>query len=140
MFCRLTCHFILQISDQNSLTGTMPTEIGMMASLTLFKLCKLSSIAFRGLRACWDFLPYTCHFILQISVGNSLTGTLPTEIGMMNSLTELSIRKLSSFVVRGIRPCAGTSCLILVILFFKFQGQTPSLEPCPPRLETWAAW
>jgi hypothetical protein len=102
MFCRLTCQCI---SGDNSLTGTIPTEIGMMTSLALLFARKLSSFAFRGLRPCWDFLPYTCHFILQISDQNTLTGTIPSEIGMLTSLTSLKIGKLSSNAFRCLRPC-----------------------------------
>jgi hypothetical protein len=102
IFCRLTCQCI---SGDNSLTGTIPTEIGMMTSLTYLAIRKLSSFAFRGLRPCWDFLPYTCHFILQISDQNSLTGTIPTEIGMLTSLMLLKIGKLSSNTFRWLCPC-----------------------------------
>jgi hypothetical protein len=125
LFCRLTCHFILQISDQNSLTGTMPTEIGMMTSLREIHICKLSSFAFRvgfaRVGSSWSahqsfsgwlvvltsflFHRLTCHFILQISGSNSLTGTIPTEIGMMTSLVLFDICKFSSFAFRWRRPC-----------------------------------
>jgi hypothetical protein len=169
------CHFIVQISDGNSLTGTLPTEIGMMTSLMFLSLCKYSSFEFLGHRPCWVFLeripiifklvgcadnysvrsPYTCHFILQISGSNSLTGTIPTEIGMMTSLTYLSLRKSSSFEFPWHRPCwvfleriylSFSSWwvvltiilfgrLILATLFFKFQFKTPSPERYRPRLE-----
>jgi hypothetical protein len=169
------CHFILQIAASNSLTGTIPTEIGMMTSLELLWTGKYSSFEFLGDPPCWVFLeripiifklvgcadnvsvrsPYTCHFILQISDGNSLTGTIPTEIGMMTSLTTLWMCKLSSYEFLGDRPCwvfleripiifkmvwcvltISLFCrLILVTLFFKFQLETPSPERYRPRLE-----
>jgi hypothetical protein len=97
--------------SSNSLTGMIPTEIGMMTSFTLLALSRILSIAFHGLCPCWVFLerirnifklvdcdhnvsvlsPYTCHFILQISASNSLTGMIPTEIGMMTSLVQLYV-------------------------------------------------
>jgi hypothetical protein len=128
LFCRLTCHFILHISAQNSLTGTIPTEIGMMTSLEGFlSICKLSSlhsVAFARVGSSWSTpiifqlvgcahifsvpMPYL-YFFLQISVDNSLTGTIPTEIGMLTSLTQIDMGALTPFTLFrwAIRPCWG---------------------------------
>jgi hypothetical protein len=171
----LTCHFILPLSDSNSLTGTIPTEIGSMTSLVSLYVCKLSSVAFHGHRPCWVFLeripiifelvgcahnvsvrsPYLLvTLFFEISDSNSLTGTIPTEIGMMTSLVNLWISKLSSGAFHGHRPCwvileripiifelvgcahnlSARSPYLVVTLFFHFQITTPSPERCPPRL------
>jgi hypothetical protein len=172
LFRRLTCQFIIQISDLYSLTGTIPTEIGMMTSLTFVHLRKLSSFAFRvaspvlGLLGAYQSVPswlivlafflfrrLTCQFIIQISDLYSLTGTIPTEIGIMTSLELLWICKLSLFAFRGLRPCwvflehtnhflVGWLCsqcfcslALLVNFVFKFQGQTPSPDRYQPKSE-----
>jgi hypothetical protein len=67
LFRRLTCQFIIQISGSNDLkdlTGTIPTEIGIMTSLELLQICKLSLFAFRGPRPFWVFLDHTNQFLV----------------------------------------------------------------------------
>jgi hypothetical protein len=76
----------------NSLTGPLPTELGMLTALT--NLCvrrphppRLDACAVTGLWAEYGG-GSGCRFLSY----NSLTGTLPTELGAMDALTWLYVR------------------------------------------------
>jgi hypothetical protein len=76
----------------NSLTGPLPTELGMLTALT--NLCvrrphppRLDACAVTGLWAEYGG-GSGCRFLSY----NSLTGTLPTELGAMDALTSLYVR------------------------------------------------
>jgi hypothetical protein len=102
--CHYNTFYILlpNALGDNELTGSIPSEIGLMASLVDLSLCKYLNQVL-----CLLLLPITviyivsssCHFntfyILSPNALdiNTLTGSIPSEIGLLTSLVDLSLSK-----------------------------------------------
>jgi hypothetical protein len=79
----------------NSLTGTIPSEVGLMSNLCessivwlLVVMIVLSCVFFIVLSCLLVILHSTVYLDLTV---NSLTGPIPTEIALLSNLCESSI-------------------------------------------------
>ena len=91
-------HIIL--IDRNELTGSIPTEVGLLTELTSLELCKR---LFSVLLVCFEtkhlhsfsasnlFSLIFSHNILIDR--NELTGSIPTEVGSLSNLVQLDLGK-----------------------------------------------
>jgi hypothetical protein len=88
----------------NSLGGTIPTELGLLTSLrilvlrkSLFVMVSLTFITyfhFQKQTVSMKQKPYTNFPFLSITDGNSLTGTIPSELGRLTNLEDnFALRK-----------------------------------------------
>ena len=76
----------------SSIHGKLPTEIGLMANLTILDLCKRFSVEYVE--------SYLLRFSLTsfvITDQNRLTGEIPTELGQLRQLTYLDLSKSITF-------------------------------------------
>lgn len=93
---------------KNNLSGTIPSEIGMLSNLHSLSL---SSNALSGT------IPTEIGMLQQIEVlnlhNNKLTGVIPTELGMMTNMIDLAIH---SSPLTGIIPTELGDCTTLVQL------------------------
>jgi hypothetical protein len=91
----LACHIHstaeLSLWD-NSLTGTIPSELGLMSNLCESSVVWLLVVVIVFL--CVFFMVLSCLLVifhstayLDLSV-NSLTGTIPSEVGLLTKLSE----------------------------------------------------
>ena len=75
-----------QIRNGNDLTGKIPTELGLLSSLTFLSL---------GPNRLTGTLPTEIGLLTSLTdlrlYFNTFTGTLPTEIGLLTSLTDLGL-------------------------------------------------
>ena len=102
--------------DNNNLTGTIPTEIGLMTNL-----CE-SCCRFLLLPICPGMYVCSCLSCILIlhSTGyldlynNNLTGTIATEIGLMTNLCESCCRFLLSPICPGMYVCSCLSCILIL--------------------------
>ena len=71
---------------QNNLNGTIPTQIGLMTSLTqLWEWKKKKSF----IKIYYSFFSFSFFLHFSELFLNNLNGTIPTQIGLMTSLTQL---------------------------------------------------
>ena len=105
--------------DGNQLTGTIPTELGLLDQLGHVFICEYSTnvviFSFGGLccGGCNILFPTFHYFIAALT---QLTGTIPTEFGLLTKLTKLYLCKCSCFLfLTGC--CAGYSHLTSSVLF-----------------------
>jgi hypothetical protein len=91
-FFNSTAYLVL---DSNSLTGTIPSELGLLTKLgessvvwLLVVMIVLSCVFSLYSHACLSFFHSTAWLDLS---GNSLTGTIPTEIALLSNLCESSV-------------------------------------------------
>jgi hypothetical protein len=117
----LACHFHstarLDLSG-NSLTGTIPTEIALLSNL-----CESSVVWFLVLMIVLSCvfhctLMLACHFHSTVDLylsGNSLMGTIPSEIALMPNLCESSVVWL--LVVMIVLSCVVHCTLMLACHF-----------------------
>ena len=88
----------------NSLTGTIPKEVGQLRQLKIFNICKcliLDNLCVRIVQPiCIGCLTYefVCNHLPINQDGNDLKGTIPTEFGKLISLTELVLGE-SNYVI-----------------------------------------
>jgi hypothetical protein len=96
----------------NSLTGTIPSEIGTMTALSKSTCCVLPCRDDCGLILMYHLFDFTDKLYLHT---NSLTGTVPSEIGTMTALS----KSICCFV-----PCRDDCGRILMyhVLFNSFVG------------------
>jgi hypothetical protein len=79
----------------NSLTGTIPTEIALMSNLCECSVVWLLVVMI--VLSCVFFIVLSCllvifHFTAELSLwGNSLTGTIPSQLGLLTKLSESSV-------------------------------------------------
>jgi hypothetical protein len=71
----------------NSLTGTIPSEIGTMTALSKSICCFVPCQDDCGLILMYHLFDFTDELYLHT---NSLTGTIPSEIGTMTALSKSS--------------------------------------------------
>jgi hypothetical protein len=79
---RRVSHFVFLPPDGNSLTGSLPTELGALTKLTNLSMCKCNEQVEVMKRR-------VSHFVLLPPASNSLTGSLPTELGALSELQYL---------------------------------------------------
>ena len=94
-FSFLLVLFIVTL-DNNVLTGLIPSEVGLMTSLTGFELGE--SIVEPGILQPWQCCECVAIFDAQLfllfidALGpNTLTGLIPSEVGLLTSLTRLNL-------------------------------------------------
>jgi hypothetical protein len=68
---------------QNSLTGTLPTELGTMDALSTLCVCPLTHHAWTRALSPGCGLSAAATWVYRALRSNYLTGTLPTELGTM---------------------------------------------------------
>ena len=125
MLCFVIVFLVLNLADDNSLTGTIPSEIGLLTELTFIELSKwliwgsiylfisaVSEYYFIWFNihtkmiphiyiiyrfGCFVFFALLClvlvFLVLNLADDNSLTGTIPSEIGYLTKLTTVSLCK-----------------------------------------------
>ena len=79
--------------DGNGLSGFIPTEIAKIESLQVIDLGKLAFMCTLGIFFSIKLLYLTIHenrFLINVG-GNKLEGAIPSEIGQITGLKELSI-------------------------------------------------
>ena len=98
LFSLIFPHFCLIVD--NELTGSIPTEVGLLTELTALYLSKhFISIYLLYFETKHIHLFFASdlfslifpHFCLIVD--NELTGSIPTEIGLLTGLTELGLGK-----------------------------------------------
>jgi hypothetical protein len=97
------------LPDNNALTGPIPSEIGLMTSLTLMRLCKLVDhfirvdsgfcLFHKKLKPNLEAFQFSLFTVLSvhdmgIPAGNGLSGPIPTDIGGLTNLVILNFGKL----------------------------------------------
>ena len=93
-------------SDENSITGTIPTEFGNLQSLLSLSAGKIISGLNKDCSQQYLFYPSNnislwsdaLLFIVIHKVGNRLTGSVPSELGTISTLSSLNLGKLCSCV------------------------------------------
>jgi hypothetical protein len=77
-------HFVFLPPVRNSLTGSLPTELGALRELEYLRMRKCNEQVELMKRR-------VSHFVLLPPVENSLTGSLPTELGALSELEYLNL-------------------------------------------------
>jgi len=93
-------YFSLYIIDANDLSGTIPTELGLLTNLEVINLCKYG----RRVDLCleehgWNpsstsnfaFFPLL-HDALILG-NNNLSGSIPSELGLLTNVETIVLRK-----------------------------------------------
>jgi hypothetical protein len=99
MLTNVVIHFLWTISlpANNTLGGTIPSEIGLMTSLNDLFLSKLIEHERRveiGITVkMLTIVVVFCPCMMSLPDSNTLGGSIPTEIGLMASLARLVLRK-----------------------------------------------
>jgi hypothetical protein len=92
------------VTDNNELTGTVPTELGLLTRLTTLHLRTFCVMfVFCIFVESREFSPNPDFCIDMITGSNRLTGTVPTELGLLTKLT-------TAFL--------GTFCVMFVFCIF----------------------
>jgi hypothetical protein len=120
----LACHIHstdnLQL-DNNILTGPIPTEIAMMSNLCESSVVWLLVVMI--VLSCVFFIVLSCLLVIFHSTAwlslwsNSLTGTIPSELGLLSKLSESSVVWL--LVVMIVLSCMFfivLSCLLVIFI------------------------
>ena len=91
IFIKFVLFFSFCFSDlyTNNLNGTIPTEIGFMTSLTILWEEKRNELVIKIWLILFLFFHFVFHFHFRDLDLNKLTGTIPTQIGLMTSLQYL---------------------------------------------------
>ena len=98
LFSLIFSHIILIAS--NELTGSIPTEVGLLTELTSLGLCKR---LFSVLLVCFEikqiYLSFASNLFslifsrITLIDDNELTGSIPTEVGLLSNLVQLDLGK-----------------------------------------------
>ena len=84
-------HFIR--TGNNNLNGSISTQIGNMANVQVIFLGKQLMISI--FKYFLSFLSFANVFLVDLEIDNNqLDGSIPTEIGTLNSLEKLNLGKL----------------------------------------------
>jgi high-affinity nickel permease len=106
--------------NDNSLTGTIPSEVGLMSNLGESSVVWLLVVMIVLSCVFHCTLMLACHIhstdTLALS-GNSLTGTIPSEVGLMSNLCESSVVWL--LVVMIVLSCV-FHCTLMLACHFPF--------------------
>jgi hypothetical protein len=79
-------HFVFLPPDENSLTGSLPTELGALSELKYLLMCKCDEQVEVMNRK-------VSHLVFLPPDGNSFTGSLPTELGALRELQRFDLSK-----------------------------------------------
>jgi hypothetical protein len=92
--CWLSCHLVHGLvclvgmwTDSNQLTGSIPSEVGELTSLTLLNFRTWIGFVLLAWMSC--FLTFACHYIWTGS--NQLKASIPSKLGELTLLAELSL-------------------------------------------------
>jgi high-affinity nickel permease len=127
----LACHFHstdrLYLSS-NSLTGKIPSQIALMSNLGESSVVWLLVVMI--VLSCVFFIALSCLLVIFHSTAylwlssNSLTGTIPSKVGLMSNLGESSVVWL--LVVMIVLPCV-CHCTLMLVCHFSFYRWVGSL-------------
>jgi hypothetical protein len=114
--------------SSNGLNGTIPSQIALMSNLS--KLCVVWLLVIMIVLSCvfivLSFLLVIFHSTAKLDLsGNSLTGTIPSQIAMMSNLCESSVVWL--LVVMVVLPCV-FHCTLMLACHFSFYRYVGSLR------------
>jgi hypothetical protein len=118
----LACHIhstAYLVLDSNSLTGTIPSEVGLLSKLSESSVVWLLVVMI--VLSCVFFIVLSCLLVIFHSTDalylsrNSLTGTIPSEVGLMSNLGESSVVWL--LVVMIVLSCVFFIALMLACHF-----------------------
>jgi hypothetical protein len=109
------CHFHTTAElylSENSLTGTIPSEVGLLTKLSELSVVWILVVRIVLSCVCHCTLMLACHIhsTAYLSLwGNSLTGTIPSEVGLLTKLSELSVVWLLVVMI-------ALSCVFFIVL------------------------
>ena len=112
--------FLTLVQDANELSGTIPTEIGLLSELTFLDLGKLSCIDWLVVLL-FDYLFLSSVLVVLpllhlIQDSANLSGTILTEIGMLSQLMMLDFCMSFVFTKWSYFWCLSVPHVALVIL------------------------
>jgi hypothetical protein len=114
----------------NSLTGKIPSEVGLMSNLgessvvwLLVVMIVLSCVSHCTLMLACP-IHSTAYFVLD---SNSLMGTIPIEVGLLSKLSELSVVWLLFVMI--VLSCV-FHCTLILACHFSFYRLLVSLQQC----------
>jgi hypothetical protein len=82
------------ILDDNDLTGPIPSELGLLTTLTTIRLGKFSSChCFLISFLCYEYTLICFDAFYFILDDNDLTGPIPVELGLLTTLFGLGLGK-----------------------------------------------
>jgi hypothetical protein len=118
----LACHIHSTdylILDNNSLTGTIPSQIALLLNLSELHVVWLLVVMI--VLSCFFFIVLSCLLVIFHSTadvilsGNSLTGTIPSQIALLSNLCELSVVwLLVGMIVLSCVFFIALSCLLVI--------------------------
>jgi hypothetical protein len=120
----LACHIHSTVAlhlSLNSLTGTIPSQVGLMSNLGESSVVWLLVVMI--VLSCVFHCTLSCLLVIFHSTailtlfGNSLTGTIPSEVGLMSNLCESSVVWL--LVVMIVLSCV-FHCTLMLAGHFSF--------------------
>lgn len=89
--CALLKRFVSSILDDNSLIGSLPTELGQLGSLQTIDLGMMfSNLLYAIFRFIFSYV-LTCLFLHFSEGNNMLVGQIPSEFGTMASLQMIDV-------------------------------------------------
>ena len=89
--CALLKRFVSSILGDNSLIGSLPTELGQLGSLQTIDLGMMfSNLLYAIFRFTFSYV-LTCLFLHFSEGNNMLVGQIPSEFGTMASLQMIDV-------------------------------------------------
>jgi hypothetical protein len=107
--------------SRNSLTGTIPSEVSLLSNLGESSIVWLLVVMI--VLSCVFFIVLSCLLVIFHSTallylwGNSLTGTIPSQLGLLSNLSESSVVWL--LVVMIVLSCV-FHCTLMLACHFSF--------------------
>ena len=115
-----------EILDNNRLTGSIPTTLGMMTMMEKLDIGMRLYLLLLNLSLLSQF---DTLFRIGSSDNNELTGQIPSELGLMTAMTELYLGKYCELdiVIRGCN-------ISLSMLFFRYTAGNQLTGPVPSEV------